>query len=400
MTPLNSQINLRLINNTALPQPVSILGIVPNQNTANNNNIIYEFNFTGQSFLGITNVNINIANTSNPTVVVYNAPVTSQTIIGVVDALNTLNQGLFSYSGSTIYVSSNYYIYSNISIAGTSILGITGSNPRQIALDSFGNVFTANSNSNDVTKITQSGVDSTLPTGGTDPQGITIDSAGYLYTCNNFSNDVSKISQSGSSIILGGTDLSPQAITIDSAGNIYTANQTAQNITKITPLGISTNYGTLGFGLIGGMVIDSVGNVFVVCSSNTVVKVDPSGISTTFGVFPSGNYTISIAIDSSDNIYVADNTDSKIYKLTPLAVQTVYGTTSNPPYGIAIDSSDNVYCTTFVTKTVEKILATGGTVLLANLTIYGGLPNAISVDNFFNVYVADILNNVVYLIVQ
>jgi hypothetical protein len=51
MKSLNGQINLRVINNTALPQPVSILSILPNQNTANNNNILYEFNFASQSFV-------------------------------------------------------------------------------------------------------------------------------------------------------------------------------------------------------------------------------------------------------------------------------------------------------------------------------------------------------------
>jgi len=95
MNEFESQINLKVVNNTALPQPVSILGIVPNQNTANNNNVLYEFDFTTQSFVGVTTVNINIANTSNPTFVVNTAQVTSQSIIGVVNALNTLNQGLF-----------------------------------------------------------------------------------------------------------------------------------------------------------------------------------------------------------------------------------------------------------------------------------------------------------------
>lgn len=116
MKPLKSQINLRVVNNTALPQPVSILGIVPNSNTANNNNLLYEYNLTGQSFVGVTSVGIIIANTSNPILTTYTAPVTTQSISGVVSALNTLNQGLFAYSGTTIYVSSNFYIYQKLNI--------------------------------------------------------------------------------------------------------------------------------------------------------------------------------------------------------------------------------------------------------------------------------------------
>jgi hypothetical protein len=114
MKPIESQINLRVVNNTALPQPVSILGIVPNSNTANNNNLLYEYDLTGQSFVGVTSVSIIISNTSNPSAIVYTAPVTSQNISGLVTALNTLNQGLFAYSGATIYVSSNFYIYQKL----------------------------------------------------------------------------------------------------------------------------------------------------------------------------------------------------------------------------------------------------------------------------------------------
>jgi len=398
MKALDSQINLRVVNNTALPQPVSMLQIVANPNSANNNNIFYEFNFSSQSFVAVTNVNISISNTSNPAIIVYNAPVTSQSIIGVVDALNSLNQGLFSYSGSTIYVSSNYYIYSNISIAGVSILGTTGLNPIGITIDSAGNIFTANNSSNDVSKITPSGVSTILSSTGNPPVAITIDSIGNLYLPIPSFSSVAKITPSGVGSSFGFTGGFPTCITIDSGGFIYTANSVGNNITKITPLGIGTNYGNLNFETPLGIVVDSVGNVFVVCSGNVVRKVTPSGVSTNFGVFPAGNLT-SIAIDSSDNIYISDYTNGNINKLTPLAVQTIYGTSTNNPQQIAIDSSDNIYCVN-QNGTIDKILATGGTITLTDLSVYLGSPYAIIVDNFFNVYVTDSNNDDVYLIVQ
>lgn len=116
MKPLESQINLKVRNNTALPQPVSILSVLPNQNTANNNNLLYEYDLTGQNYVGVTSISILISNTSNPVNISYSAPVTSQSIIGVVSALNSLNQGLFSYSGNIIYVSSDFYIYSKLNV--------------------------------------------------------------------------------------------------------------------------------------------------------------------------------------------------------------------------------------------------------------------------------------------
>jgi len=116
MKPLESQINLRVKNNTALPQPVSILSIIPNQDSATNNNLLYEYDLTGQNYVGVTSISILIYNTSNPTIISYPAPVLSQSIIGVVTALNSLNQGLFSYSGNIIYVSSDFYIYSKLNV--------------------------------------------------------------------------------------------------------------------------------------------------------------------------------------------------------------------------------------------------------------------------------------------
>jgi hypothetical protein len=116
MKILESQINLKITNNTALAQPVSILGVIPNNNTANNNNLLYQYDLTGQSFVAITNVQIIIENivTLNP--INYSAVVTTQNIQGVVDALNTLNQGIFSYSGAIIYVTSDYYIYGKMTL--------------------------------------------------------------------------------------------------------------------------------------------------------------------------------------------------------------------------------------------------------------------------------------------
>jgi streptogramin lyase len=402
MKPLKSQINLRVINNTALPQPVSILGVVANSNSANNSNILYEFNLTGQNFLTTTSVNINISNTSNPSIILYNAPVTTQSIQGVVDALNTLNQGIFSYSGSTIYVSSSYYIYSNISIAGTSVFGVGGSSPQGLVVNSSGNVYVTNSGANSVQQITPSGVSTIFGATGNVPIEIAIDSSGNIFTANNSSNNVTKITPLGVSTTLGTTDFQPLAITVDSAGNVYTANQGGSNITKITPLGVSTNYGNLSTSIsnqVRGIVVDTSGNVFVVCTANNVVKVTPAGVSTNFGTFVPGNLLSSIAIDSLNNIYVADQTNQIIYKLTPSAVQTTYGTSSDSPRFITIDSSNNIYCLN-QNRTVDKILATGGTTTLSNLTTFGGTNTGIALDSYNNIYVCNFITGQVYLIVQ
>jgi len=393
---MKDNINIGVRNNTNLPQNVNLLGgtsdplgVPPS--------LLYQWDLSNETFSGTVTAKIIISNTSNPTPVTYTVQVTQLNVSGVAYALNTLNLGIFQFNGNTIYVSNDYYIYGALSVSGVYILGNTSAIPVGIVLDSIGNVYTSNQGSNNVTKITPSGNNTVLGSTGFQPRGIVIDSFGNVYTPNNFSNNVSKITPTGVSTILGTTANRPSAIAIDSLGNIYTANQIGNNITKITPLGVSTNYGNLSFNVVQGMVIDSVGNVFVVCSANVVIKVEPSGTSSGFGVFPLGSQTSSIAIDSSDNIYVSN--EQTVWKITPSQVQTVYGTTTDFQQYISIDSLDNIYCT-LQNGTIEKILSTGSTILIADLSVYGGNPFASIVDSNFNVYVTDTSNFVVYLIVQ
>ena len=122
----------------------------------------------------------------------------------------------------------------NAQAYSSSILGTTGSSPEGITIDPAGNIYTANTNSNNVSKITPAGVTTILGTTGTGPIAITIDSVGNIYTANTGSNNVSKITPAGVSTILGSTGANTIAITIDSTGNIYTSNSNANNVSKFS----------------------------------------------------------------------------------------------------------------------------------------------------------------------
>lgn len=122
MKILKSQINLKIVNNTALSQDVQILGIVASTASANGSNALYEFDLTGQDFTGVNSVTIEISNTSSPSVVSYTVAVNTPNIQGVVDALNTLGQGNFSYQGNIVYAPSSYYIYGDLTV-GAPITG-------------------------------------------------------------------------------------------------------------------------------------------------------------------------------------------------------------------------------------------------------------------------------------
>ena len=128
----------------------------------------------------------------------------------------------------------------------STILGATGSGPFEIAIETAGNVYTANSVSDTVSKITPDGLSAILGATGDNPKGIAIDAAGNVYTANYSSNNVSKITPDGDSTIFGTTGSRPHGIALDAAGNVYTANVVSNNVSKITPDGISIILGTTG----------------------------------------------------------------------------------------------------------------------------------------------------------
>ncbi|WP_124032565.1 SBBP repeat-containing protein [Olavius algarvensis spirochete endosymbiont] len=67
-----------------------------------------------------------------------------------------------------------------------------------------------------------------------------------------------------------------------------------------------------------------------------------------------------MAVDSSGNVYVADNGNHRIRKITPAGVvSTIAGTDAearfNHPSGVAVDSSGNVYVADSANHRIRKI---------------------------------------------
>jgi surface protein len=141
-------INLKIQNNTPIPQTISILGNIPNLMSANNIKNLYVFDLSQQNFTAVNSVTIIFTTVNNPTPTTLVAQVLQSNIQGVVEALNTLGVGIFTFSGSTIYVQNDFYIYSNL-VTGlpfvsswdttqTSI-GSSGANQVALPLKSNGN---------------------------------------------------------------------------------------------------------------------------------------------------------------------------------------------------------------------------------------------------------------------
>ncbi len=244
--------------------------------------------------------------------------------------------------------------------------------PYGIAVDASGNIYVADSGNNLIRKITPSGTVSTLAgsgaTGAADGQGTTasfnfpmavaVDVAGNVYVADQA--QIRKITPAGLVSTLAGTGTPgdmvgagsaaafahPKGLALDAAGNIFVVDSDNNKIKKVTPAGVVTT----------------------IAGDGTQGYADGTGTAATFGN-PYG-----IAIDAAGNLYITDATNYTIRKITPAGVVTTMAGSGFPgnyngigdkasfglPEGIAVDKSDNIYVADFNNQTIRKVIGALG----------------------------------------
>ncbi len=220
------------------------------------------------------------------------------------------------------------------------------------------------------------------------PYGLTVDAAGGLLATE--TDDVRTIANDGTvGTLAGGATggfangtgtaaqfLGPVGIAVDAVGNAYVADQSNYAIRKITPAGVTTTLagnplaagvldgvgGAAHFANPWGMTIDAAGNLYVTERNAEVIrKIAPDGTVTTLaGVdgahgggagFADGtgsaarfNGPGNLTIDAGGNLFVIDQNDEAIRKVTPagvvttVAIMTGYdqGFSPVPPAGLTL----------------------------------------------------------------
>jgi streptogramin lyase len=155
------------------------------------------------------------------------------------------------------------------------------------------------------------------------------------------------------------------------------------------------------------MINATTGQVTTYAGTGVPSSIDGIASSATF------NSPVGVCVDSSGTVYIADNTDCRIRRITTAGIVSTFAGSGtgfadgfgsnamfNNPYGITIDSTGNLYIADFVNNRIRKISPGGNVTTIAgtgvtdttdrigsSATFYG--PSGITLDQSGNVYVTD-----------
>jgi sugar lactone lactonase YvrE len=300
--------------------------------------------------------------------------------------------------------------------------------PRSVAADRKGNFYISDWNNNCVWKVTPQGIITTVAgtrapgfsgDGGagaaaqlTAPHGIAVDAAGVVYIADQNNSRVRRVGLDGVIRTIAGDGRAgadgdgglatqaavgaPSAVALDAAGNLYISQQASNVIRRVSPSGVITTIagtGTAGFSGDGGPAVQA-----------------------------QLRFPIGIASDSAGNVYVAEQGNNRIRRVSVAGVMTTIagngaagssgdgGPAINAaiagPFGVAVDPAGVVYLTDSRSNRIRRVAVDGviSTVAGNGLPGFSGDngpaaqaqlqgPHGVAVDAMGNLLIADMAND-------
>lgn len=230
-------------------------------------------------------------------------------------------------------------------------------------------------------------------------------------------------------------------VAVDSAGNLYiadTGNHRVREVSKGIITTIAGN-GTMGFSgdngpamsaqlnYPAGVAVDSAGNVYISDFGNNRIRKVSNGVITTVAGGGTGgslgdngpatsarlSQPIGVAVDAAGNLYIADNQNGRVRKVTNGTITTIAGNGGKGiagdggpaanapltgPQGVALDAASNLYIAEAGTGRIRKVAngmistiageqadASGVIVgFVADVQLFN--PTGVAVDSSGNVY--------------
>ena len=249
-------------------------------------------------------------------------------------------------------------------------------------VDSAGNIYTATSNSNTVHKISPNGIVTEFATGFLRPIDIDIDQEDNVYVLNTNTSFV-RITPDGDRTVVQ-TGLNTQnGIEILPDGRVLIIR--AKSLHEVLLDGTVTQLVGAGLANPKAMVVNSLGDIFIVNANDNSIARFSNGNITTFvtGISrPSG-----IAIDAADNLYVTSFSSNTLVKVTTDGGLSTIATGLSGPTDIKITTDNNFIVINSNAHQILSITPAGQVTVLAGPTI--NIPNSAKYDASGNLYVGN-----------